>query len=153
MTESRHRQGGFTLVELLIVMSIVSLSLLIANSSYMAFRESSTLNRAARIIAADAGLARSYAIRNRTSVSLVASETNRSYVLRDAAGTVYLNRDFTGGSEITLGTLDVKLPGDSITFNSRGLMTTGSAAVEVTRGGSGRAVTLNAIARWQIDEL
>lgn len=153
MIESRHTERGFTLVELLIVMSIVSLSLLIANSSYMAFRESSTLSRAARIIAADAGLARSYAIRNRTSVSLVATESNRAYVLRDASGTVYLNRDFAGSSEITLETLDIKLPGDSITFNSRGLLTTGSAAVEMTRGNGGREVTLNAIARWQIDDL
>ena len=153
MIELRHGQEGFTLVELLIVMSIVSLSLLIANSSYMAFRESSTLNRAARIVAADAGLARSYAIRNRTTVSLVADEADREYVLRDAAGTVYLTRDFAGSTEITLEALDVKLPGDSITFNSRGLMASGSATVEMSRSGRGRRVLLNAIGRWQISDL
>lgn len=150
MRERKQSQSGFTLVEMLIVLSIVSLSMLIANSSYIAFRESSTLNRAARVIAADVALARSYAIRNRTAVSLVADEASASYVLRDAAGTVYLNRVFDASSEMRLETLDVKLPGDSVVFNSRGMLTLGSASVEVGRSGGSRQVDFNAIGRWRI---
>lgn len=150
MHERRHNQSGFTLVELLIVLSIVSLSLLIANNSYTSFRESSALNRAARVVAADAALARSYAIRNRTSVALVADETDRSYVIRDPAGNVYLTRVFDAASEMRLDSLDVLLPGDSIPFNSRGMLTFGTATVDVDRAGGGRRVTLNAIGRWQI---
>lgn len=150
MRERMNNQSGFTLVELLIVLSIVSLSLLIANNSYTSFRESSALNRAARVVAADAALARSYAIRNRTAVALVADETERSYVIRDQAGNVYLNRVFDAASEMRLETLDVRLPGDSIPFNSRGMLTLGTATVDVDRGGGSRRVTLNAIGRWQI---
>lgn len=153
MLQSRPTERGFTLVELLIVMSIVSLSLLIANSSYITFRESSTLNRAARIVAADAALARSYAIRNRTTVSLVADEANQSYEVHDISGTVYLARQFDAASEMRLDTLDVRLPGDSLTFNSRGLLSAGSATIDVGRSGGTRRVTLNAIARWQIEQL
>ncbi|MGD8495314.1 MAG: GspH/FimT family pseudopilin [Gemmatimonadales bacterium] len=153
MRQSRLSERGFTLVELLIVMSIVSLSLLIANSSYTTFRESATLNRAARIVAADAALARSYAIRNRTTVSLVADEANQSYEVHDESGTVYLYRQFDAASEMKLETLDVKLSGDSLSFNSRGLMSSGSATIDVGRSGGMRRVTLNAIARWQIEQL
>jgi prepilin-type N-terminal cleavage/methylation domain-containing protein len=146
-----HNERGFTLVELLIVLSIVSLSLLVANNSYTTFRESSTLNRAARVVAADVSLARSHAIRNRTSVALVATEATRSYVIRDAAGTVYLNRVFEATSEMPLDILNVQMPGDSIVFNSRGLMSVlGTANVDVERNGAGRRVSLNAIGRWQI---
>lgn len=150
MRKGRISQAGFTLVELLIVMSIVSLSLLIANSSYISFRESSALNRAARVVAADVALTRSYAIRNRTAVALVADEATRSYVVRDAAGKVYLNRMFDAASDMGLESLDVSLPGDSIAFNSRGMLTLGTATIDVGRSGSSRRVTLNAIGRWRI---
>lgn len=150
MRERRNNQAGFTLVELLIVLSIVSLSMLIANSSYISFRESSALNRAARVVAADVALARSYAIRNRTAVALVADETARSYVIRDDAGNVYLNRVFDPASEMGLASLDVSLPGDSIAFNSRGMLTFGAATIDVGRSGDSRRVTLNAIGRWRI---
>lgn len=151
MYERKQSERGFTLVELLIVLSIVSLSLLVANSSYSTFRESSTLNRAARVVAADVSLARSHAIRNRTSVALVATEATRSYVIRDAAGTVYLNRVFESTSEMPLDLLNVQMSGDSIVFNSRGLMAIlGSANIDIERNGVGRRVALNAIGRWRI---
>lgn len=150
MRKRHSSQSGFTLVELLIVLSIVSLSLLIANNSYIAFRESSTLNRAARVIAADVALARSYAIRNRIDVAVVADEVGTSYVVRDASGTVYLNRSFDASSEMRLETLDVKLPGDSVAFNSRGMLTLGSATVELGRSGGRREVDFNAVGRWRI---
>jgi len=150
MRERPNDESGFTLVELLIVLSIVSLSLLIANNSYTSFRESSALNRAARVVAADAALARSYAIRNRTAVALVADEAERGYVIRDQSGNVYLQRVFDASSEMRLEGLDVRLPGDSIPFNSRGMLVLGTATVDVDRGGGSRRVTLNAIGRWQI---
>ena len=151
MQNRTHDQRGFTIVEMLIVLSIVSLAMLMANSSYITFRESSTLNRAARVIAADVALTRSYAIRHRTQVALVANESTQSYVIRNAAGTVYLNRAFDASSDMLIGTLDVAVAGDSIAFNERGFMSgAGSANIDITRNGTGRRVQVNAIGRWRI---
>lgn len=151
MRDRIHSQSGFTLVEMLIVLSIVSLAMLVANGSYITFRESSTLNRAARVVAADVALARSYAIRNRAIVALVADESSKSYVIRDAGGTVYLNRVFDASSDMMLGSLDVIATGDSITFNERGLMGgAGSVNIDVGRGGGSRRVQVNAVGRWRI---
>ena len=146
-----HSERGFTIVEMLIVLSIVSLAMLMANSSFHTFRESSTLNRAARVIAADVSLTRSYAIRHRTQVSLVADESTQSYVIRDAAGTVYLNRVFDASSEMLIGSLDVGMAGDSVAFNERGLMSgAGSVNIDIARSGAGRRVQVNAVGRWRI---
>ena len=151
MQNRNHSQRGFTLVEMLIVLSIVSLAMLMANSSFITFRESSTVNRAARVIAADVSLARSYAIRHRTQVALVANETTQSYVIRDNAGTVYLNRVFDARSEMLIGSLDVALAGDSIAFNERGLMSgAGTANIDIARNGKSRRVQVNAVGRWRI---
>lgn len=152
MRRTNNNQAGFTLVELLIVLSIVSLSLLIANSSYTTFREASVLNRAARVVAADVGLARSYAIRNRTSVALIATESNRSYIIRETGGgTTYLTRVFDNSSDMPIDVLNVQMPGDSIAFNERGLMSVfGTANVDVERNGAGRRVQVNAVGRWRV---
>jgi prepilin-type N-terminal cleavage/methylation domain-containing protein len=151
MHKRNHNERGFTLVEMLIVLSIVSLSLLIANSSYITFRESSTLNRAARVIAADVALTRSYAIRHRTSVALVANESTQSYVVRDAAGTVFVNRAFDAASDMRIDGLDVRMFGDSVTFNERGLMWgLGAVNIDITRKNGGRRVQVNSVGRWRI---
>ena len=75
--EHRTSEGGFTIVEMLIVVTILSLVALLANTSYRNFRERAILNRAATVVASDMALTRSYAIRERQSVSLVADEANR----------------------------------------------------------------------------
>jgi len=151
MQNQTRNQRGFTLVEMLIVLSIVSLAMLMANTSFIRFRESSTLNRAARVIAADVALTRSYAIRHRKPVALVANESTQSYVIRDNAGTVYLNRAFDASSEMLIESLDVAVAGDSVAFNERGLMSgAGSVNIDIFRNGAGRRVQVNAVGRWRI---
>jgi prepilin-type N-terminal cleavage/methylation domain-containing protein len=55
----RTSESGFTIVEMLIVVTILSLVALVANTSYRSFRERAILNRAATVVAGDMALTRS----------------------------------------------------------------------------------------------
>ncbi len=148
--EAGKGQAGFTLIELLIVVVLIAVVSLIAATGYRGFRERSILNRAARTVAADVALARSYAIRNRGNVSLVALEAPPRYELRDAAGNVLKARWFDGGSDLPLTSLDVQATGDSVTFNSRGMLISAPARIDVVRTSATRQVQVSALGRSRI---
>lgn len=145
-----RKQRGFTLVELLISITILGTLGLISNSAFREFRERTIVNRAARVIAADAAMTRTYAIRNRANVSLVADESNQSYQIRDASGSVLRTRQFDNASDLPLGALDVRLTGDSLTFNSRGMLTTAFALIDLANNGTSKTVQLNGLGRYRI---
>jgi competence protein ComGD len=143
-------ESGFTIVEMLIVVTILSLVALIANTSYRSFRERAILNRAATVVAADMALTRSYAIRERQNVSLVADESNRMYVIRTAAGDTLASRILDSSTDLSVDSLNVRAAGDSITFNSRGMLTTAFAQVDVGRASGDRRVQVNGVGRARI---
>jgi len=147
-----HRtcESGFTIVEMLIVVTILSLVALIANTSYRSFRERAILNRAATVVAADMAMTRSYAIRERQNVSLVADESNRMYVIRTAAGDTLAARILDSSTDLAVDSLNVRAAGDSITFNSRGMLTTAFAQVDVGRASGDRRVQVNGVGRARI---
>jgi prepilin-type N-terminal cleavage/methylation domain-containing protein len=146
----RTSERGFTLVEMLIVVTILSLVSLIANTSFRNFRERATLNRAARVIAADMALTRSYAIRERQNVSLVADEASRTYAIRTADGDTLAVRSLDSSTDLAIDSLNVLATGDSITFNSRGMLLTAVAQVDVGRASGNRRVQVNGIGRARI---
>ena len=146
----RTSERGFTLVEMLIVVTILSLVSLIANTSFRNFRERATLNRAARVIAADMALTRSYAIRERQNVSLVADEASRTYAIRTAGGDTLAVRSLDSSTDLAIDSLNVLATGDSITFNSRGMLLTAVAQVDVGRASGDRRVQVNGIGRARI---
>ena len=119
---SADRDGGFTLVEVLIVLVMASFLMLLSMSSFRDLRERTIVDRAAHVVATDVALTRSYAIRNRQTVSLVADESARNYVLRDASGDTLRVRWFDESSSLPLSLLSVSADGDSLAFNSRGLL-------------------------------
>jgi prepilin-type N-terminal cleavage/methylation domain-containing protein len=147
-----HRtcESGFTIVEMLIVVTILSLVALIANTSYRSFRERAILNRAATVVAADMAMTRSFAIRERQNVSLVADESNRMYVIRTAAGDTLAARILDSSTDLAVDSLNVRAAGDSITFNSRGMLTTAFAQVDVGRASGDRRVQVNGVGRARI---
>lgn len=144
-------ESGFTLVELLIVVTIIAVVGLISTTSFRSFRERSTLTRAAEVVAADASLTRSFAIRERLNVSLVADEAARTYVIRSASGDTLARRFFDAGSDLQLHSLDVLAAGDSLTFNPRGLLVSGGfAQIGVGRNDAARQVQVNAVGRARV---
>lgn len=144
---------GFSLIELLVVLVILGIVLGVTWNAYRNFREASTVRRGAEAVAGDIVLTRSYAVQRRRNVSLVADETGRTYVIRSPSGSVYAQRSFAADTDIPLTLLDVRAVGDSITFNSRGLLvTTGADGIDVGRFDSERRVRFNAMGRTRITE-
>lgn len=144
-------QRGFTLVELLIGITILSVVGLIANTSYRDFRRRTILNRAAQVVAADAAMTRTYAIRERANVSMVADEATQSYEIRDQSGTVLRTRWFDGDSDLPLEGLDFRTSGDSLTFNARGMLVSAFALIDVSRSSDSKTVIVNGIGRHRIN--
>ena len=146
----KRNQRGFTLVELLIGLTIMSVVGLIANTSFRTFRQRTILNRAAQVVAADAALTRTYAIRQRANISLVADESTQSYQIRDAAGTVLKTRWFDGDSDLRLNSLDITNTGDSLTFNARGMLVSAFAVIDIGSNAGSKRVIVNGLGRYRV---
>ncbi|MEE9206763.1 MAG: GspH/FimT family pseudopilin [Gemmatimonadota bacterium] len=149
----RSRMGsaaGFTMVELLIVVTIVGILSMITAEGFSEFRERSSLEQAAQLIVADVNMTRSHAIRNRSTVWLVANESAQSYEIRDAGGTVLQARAFDSVSDVGLSALNIIAPGDSLGFNSRGILTNGVVLIDATRPSGTRRIQVNAMGRTRV---
>jgi prepilin-type N-terminal cleavage/methylation domain-containing protein len=145
-------KGGFTLVELLIALTLIAVAMAISASAFRTYYERTLARRAASVIAADIAVTRSTAIKLGRNVSLVATEDSLSYVIRSDSGTVlYPRRSFDTESELPLTSLDVQLNGDSMTFNPRGIMVSGGARrIDVAVASRGMRVEFNVLGRTRI---
>lgn len=146
----KGNQRGFTLVELLIGITIMSVVGLMANTSFRSFRERTILNRAAQVVAGDAAMTRTYAIRNRANVSLVADEANQRYEIRDAAGNVLRTRWFDAESDLRLDSLNIINAGDSLTFNSRGMLISAFGIIDIGTDAGSKRVIVNGLGRHRV---
>lgn len=146
--------SGFTIIELLIAIVMTGVLLALVYGGYRQFNEATVVKKAAGLLGADVALARSYAIQRRSNVSLVADETARGYAIRDTSGVVLAQRSFDRTSSLPLDRLDVKADGDSLTFNSRGLLASGAGIeLDVGRGDRDRTVSVNALGRYQVSDV
>ena len=143
---------GFTLVEMLIAVTIIGLVLAIGASGLRQYHERIVVREAAAVVAVDIAVTRSAAIKLRRNVSLVAREDSLAYVIRSDSGVVLRPvRTFNTGSELPLTKFDVKLTGDSLTFNSRGiLVSSGTREIDVARSNRAMQVQFNALGRTRI---
>jgi len=144
-------ERGFTIVELGIALSALAVIAAVSIGAFRQYAEATSARKAAVQIAADIGLTRSFAIQRREPVSLVLDETALTYVVRDTAGTVLMRRDFSGVAEYGLSTVIINTTGDSLTFNSRGLMSQGTARFNVTRRDHAQQVDVNALGRTTLN--
>lgn len=136
------------------VLSSMIFMLSLSYSAYRQFNEALVVKKAATVLASDLALTRSYAIQRRSNIAFVATEADLAYVIRDTSGTVLGRRSFDAESGLPLDYLDVKTDGDTVTFNSRGLLISGGTAeVEVGRAARRRSVHVNALGRYRIEDI
>lgn len=149
-----RRDGGFSAAELMIALVVLSVVLVVGYRGYLRFSRSATVDRAAKAVAADVSLARSYALQRRSTVSLVADEAARSYAIRDdgksPADTLVTAR-FDRQSDVPLTSFDVA-GGSSLTFNSRGLLTGGTTSIDLEYLGRQKRVRVNSLGRTKIEK-
>lgn len=143
--------AGFTVIELLIAIVMATVLLALVYGGYRQFNEATVVKKAALALGADVALTRSYAIQRRSNVSLVVDEVSRNVTIRDTSGAILALRSFDLTSALPLERIDVKTVGDSLTFNSRGLLTAGAGIeIDLGKGERDRTLSVNALGRYQL---
>jgi len=154
--------GGFSLLELLVVLLIVGVTASLGVMGYRSYQENTAARRAAEVFVMDLSMARSAAVRERRAVAVVFDEANLIYRIRthqggaDGDGRQIQVRDFSPRGEIRLGGVSLDLVGDSVVFNARGLadLSGGGGGLGTARfvAGNGRyEVAFNALGRARIE--
>ena len=117
-----HRRGGFTLLEVLIVLVIGSLLLSFAVLTFTGYFHRDSARRAAQIFAQDLTAARSFALRSREPVVIRFYESSLWYEVetRDTA-TEVARRRFGQNADIDLSGVVLDMDGDSLVFSARGI--------------------------------
>lgn len=130
-------EGGYTLVEMLIVISIIAIIALLALINFFPGFDGWRLNGAARTVASDLNLVKMMAISRNESVRM-SYMSNQRYVVELTNGTDLLpernlNNDYTG---VTLTNFN------NVTFNSRGLANNNTITITNSVGSTRDVVVL-----------
>lgn len=125
---ARRGARGFTVLELLIVLLVVSLILAIATQRYGVHLERTAARQAAQLFAQDLGLTRTSALRDRQPASLTFLAGSRDYVI-EVNGVEVARRSYGALSQVRLSMMELTHPpGSSVTFNARGIVDLGTGA-------------------------
>lgn len=146
----RPSAAGFTLLELLITITMLSITLGIGVQGYRSFSEASIVDRATRAIMGDVALTRSYAIQRQAAVTLQADEAARAYVVRSGGDEIF-RRSFAADTDLPLTLLDVGTDGDELTFNSRGMHTeSGVVSIDLARNDRSSRIRVSVLGRTKL---
>jgi len=117
-----RRPGGFTLLELTIVLVLTGLVMAIAGLTFSGYFQRSSARRAAQVFARDLSLARSTALRSRSKVVIRFDETNRWYqIVSKESGSQIVRRRFGEDADVALSGINLMIAGDSLVFNVKGV--------------------------------
>lgn len=118
----RRGAGGFTILELTIVLVLAGLTLAVAGLTFGGYFQRSAAQRAAQLFAQDLTLARTTAVRTREAVVIRFYESSRWYEVEVQSSAVELTRRrFGTNADIDLSAISLSLTGDSVVFNARGM--------------------------------
>jgi prepilin-type N-terminal cleavage/methylation domain-containing protein len=116
------RRAGFTLIELIVVLSISAVALTLAGLRFNGYFERIAAEKAALVFAQDLTLARSWAVRTREPVVIRFYESSLWYeVEAQSTATEVARRRFGGNADIDLSGVTLDMAGDSLVFDSRGI--------------------------------
>lgn len=118
----RRGVGGFTILELTVVLILAGLTLGWAGLTFSGYFQRSSARRAAQVFARDLTLARSAAMRTRENVVIRFYESSRWYqVATQSSGTELARRRFGVNADVDLSAIDLRFKGDTLVFSSRGV--------------------------------
>jgi prepilin-type N-terminal cleavage/methylation domain-containing protein len=147
------RRAGFTLLELLMVMLILSVMTTIAAGQYGGYLARVGPEQAARVVGTYVSLTRAYAIQRRAPVSLVVNTTDHSLMIRTTTDTMR-TMDLGENTDFKITTMSMGFTGDSLSFSSRGVCRecglTGTGTITVGGSASSYVVTFNALGVWKM---
>ncbi|MBI5966429.1 MAG: GspH/FimT family pseudopilin [Deltaproteobacteria bacterium] len=133
---------GFTLIDLILFLTVVGLSLAMASPHFVLFSSSYKLRGAAREVATDLQYTRLLAVKENRDFQVVFN--SQSYqVVRASDGYVAKSRNFSSDYP------EVTLSGLSVPFNSRGNSSSRTIAVSNARGT--KNVSINSTGRVKIE--
>ena len=154
----RRRTDAFTLLEVTIVLVLTGLTLGFASVGFSGYLQRVAAQRAAQVFAQDLTLARSSALRTRSPVVVRFYESTRWYsVVIQETGTEVVRRRFGTNADIDLSGIDLRMGGDSILFNSRGIASLSNASgalgtASFVSGTSRYDVSFNAMGASEVEE-
>ena len=120
---SPRGRGGFTLLELTIVLILAGVTLGFAGLTFSDYFQRSSALRAAQVFARDLTLARSSAIRGRESVVIRFFESSRWYqIVAIPSGTEIARRRFGVNADVDLSAIELDFLGDTAVFSARGVV-------------------------------
>ncbi len=152
MADSR----GFSLIEILVVLVLTVILMGITALVFSGYQERTSARQAATLFGRDLSLAKSAALRGRERVTIRFDEPGREYrVLREAGDTLFTRR-FSDGSDIELSQINLELPGDSLWFDSRGVVdlsgASGSLGTAIFRaGGTSYTLSFNSMGASRVE--
>lgn len=116
------RRAGFTLIELIVVLSIAAVGLTFASVVFRSYFQRVSAERAAQVFAQDLTLARSWAVRSREPVVIRFYEGSLWYeVEAQSTATEVARRRFGVNADIALTGVTLDIAGDTLVFDSRGI--------------------------------
>jgi prepilin-type N-terminal cleavage/methylation domain-containing protein len=153
------RRAGFTLVELIVVLSITAVGLTFAGVAFNGYFQRVAAERAAQVFAQDLTLARNWAIRSREPVVIRFYEASLWYeVEAQNTSTEVARRRFGVSADIDLTGVALDITGDTLVFDARGIADLSGAGgplgiATFSSGAVTYAVSFNSMGASKIDRI